>query len=155
MRTVGLVIAVVVSLTACGMTSAKGHAGHRVDNAVQVEILPASGRPSTYTGSGPLHGNPFIYVHDWIKNVSGAIVKVRGCSADAVDEGGSQLFTIVAPFGRPLLLPDQEVGSRSSGTSGWAAPDGITDGDLRRVVRYEVRCDVYTWVGPLPEPYED
>jgi hypothetical protein len=51
------------------------------------------------------------------------------------------------------MIADQHAGDRT-GTSAFAAPDGITLAKVRATARYDVRCDVYEWIGRIPE-YED
>jgi len=147
------IVILIVALLAFGVPY-DGHRGRPIEGAVRAEIRPVS----PYDGPlalklARLGGEPVVKVNAWLKNVSNGVVLVRGCVADAIDGDGSRLFTINPYAGTAafLLLPGAHSGTRSiSAVSRSAAPAGVTHSDVLNTVRYDARCDVYSWVGPLP-----
>lgn len=132
-----------------------GHAGARVEGAVRVVMTPTTCHRdrTTFPGSGVREGNPFFCVHAFIKNVSEETVKIRRCSAEALDEDGPHLFTVVEaiPYSSGIYEPGQEFGEIGGhNRMRLLARDGITQREVTRVARYEVRCHVFQWIEPTP-----
>jgi hypothetical protein len=149
------ILAAALLLVGCSARTPAGHIGPRVKGAVDVHIEPLQQHVLRfYTGGGSRHGNPFIEVHESLRNVSAFPVVVRNCSADAFDVSGAHLFTWRPHGFGGLLRPGDHIGGPNT-TAGVAAPDGISARDLSHVATYAVECDAWRWVGPLLSPEND
>jgi hypothetical protein len=130
-----------------------GHDGASIPGAVRVRMVPAPQTLNRAWFEGPFLGGPPVSVSVSVTNTTDEMVRVGQCAAVGVDRHGIPLFRLVdTKIGHGWLEPGETQGRLGDGSSTRQAEEGTTLKDLRSVVRFDVRCDAYRWIGPTPAP---
>lgn len=163
------VILVVAGLLVVGALTAKaiwprpGRPGDRIEGAIQVIVVPLNRLHSGMNDQpgGKLYGRPAFQIAVSVGNSSDEYVSVGRCRATAFDRGGHALFQtdlpglgIVAP-NIPAVAPVGRAGWYSGPAVTTKQNRDITRAEVKAVNRYETDCEVFRWVGPLPQPPGD
>jgi hypothetical protein len=152
-RLIGVMVAI-GALAACSADAPPiGHDGALIPGAVRVRMVPVHQTLDREWFQGPFLGGPPVRVAFSVTNTTDQMVRLGRCAAVGVDRHGIPLFPLVdTQIGHGWLEPGGSWGNLGDGSSTRQAEKGTTLEDLRSVVRYDVRCDAYRWIGPTPTP---